>query len=154
MSKAIPFDSIVLGEELGPWSVEVTAEAVRAYCEDWDDHNPLYLEGTADGGPPIAPPAFMAGLACFRLLRNKYDASATAGAKTEHRNIRPIRVGDTLRTEGRIVEKYVKRGLEYVVVESTAYDGAGQVVRTSRDHILLSLERAEAPGEPAVERMP
>lgn len=141
MSATLPFDSIVIGEELGPWSVEITVAVVRDYCSDWDDPNTLYLKGTADGGPPIAPPAFMAGLACFRLLARKYNASGTIGAKTEHENLRPIRVGETLRTEGRIVEKYIKRGLEYVVVESTAYNDAGQPVRNSRDHILLSVER-------------
>jgi hypothetical protein len=141
MSKAIPFESIVVGEELGPWLIEINEEAVRDYCDDWDDHNPLYLKGTADGGPPVAPPAFMAGLTGFRLLGRKYNAAATIGAKTEHENLRPIRVGETLRTEGRIVEKYVKRGLEYVVIESTSFDEVGQPIRNSRDHILLSLER-------------
>jgi N-terminal half of MaoC dehydratase len=144
MSKAIPFDQIVVGEELGPWSIEITEAAIEDYCADWDDHNPLYLVGTADGGPPIAPPAFMAGLTGFRLLGCKYDARSTIGAKTEHQNLRPIRVGETLRTEGRIVEKYVKRGLEYVIIESTSYDDAGRPVRNSRDHILLSLERVAA----------
>jgi 3-hydroxybutyryl-CoA dehydratase len=145
MSKEIPFDSIVIGEELGPWSVEITEAVVRDYCSDWDDPNPIYLKGTADGGPPVTPPAFMAGLACFRLLGRKYNASATIGAKTEQENLRPIRIGHTLRTEGRIVEKYIKRGREYVVIESTSYDDDGQPVRNSRDHILLSVERvAEA----------
>jgi acyl dehydratase len=143
MSSAIPFESIVVGEELGPWSITITEQVVREYCEDWDDHNPLYLKGTADGGPPVAPPAFMEGLTGFRLLGRKYDAAATIGAKTEHQNLRPIRVGETLRTEGRIVEKYVKRGLEYVVIESTSFDEADRAIRTSRDHILLSLERVQ-----------
>ena len=141
MSRAIPFETIVIGEELGPWSVDITPDAVQRYCDDWDDHNPLYLVGTADGGPAVAPPAFMAGLTGFRLLARKYTATSTIGAKTEHRNLRPIRVGETMRTEGRIVEKYVKRGLEYVVIESESYNAAGEMVRTSRDHILLGLER-------------
>ncbi|MBV9748447.1 MAG: MaoC family dehydratase N-terminal domain-containing protein [Acetobacteraceae bacterium] len=143
MSKAIPFDSLVVGEELGTWSVDVTEEAVRAYCDDWDDHNPLYLRGTEDGGPPVAPPAFMAGLTGFRLLRLKYDSSSTLGAKTQHENIRPIHVGDTLRTVGRLADKYLKRGLEYVIIESISYNNAGEVVRTSRDHIVLGLDRVE-----------
>jgi N-terminal half of MaoC dehydratase len=141
MSRAIPFDTIVIGEKLGPWSITVTPELVQEYCEDWDDHNPMYLTGTSDGAPPIVPPAFMAGLFCFRLLGMKYQAGATIGAQTEHENLCPARVGTTLTAEGHIAGKYIKRGLEYVVVESTVRDEAGTLVRRSRDHILLSLER-------------
>jgi len=83
----------------------------------------------------------MAGLFCFRLLGMKYNAAATIGAQTEHENLRPARVGETLTAQGRIAEKYVKRALEYVVVESTVTDGCGELIRRSRDHILLSLER-------------
>ena len=145
MSTNIPFDEIVVGEELGPWLIDLTEDVVRQYCEDWDDPNALYLTGTADGGPPVAPPAFMAGLASFRLLAKKYNSRATVGAQTEHQNLKPIRVGETMRSEGRIVEKYIKRGLEYVIVEYTAYNEAGEAIRNSRDHILLSLERTSRP---------
>jgi hypothetical protein len=145
MTTNIPFDDIVIGEELGPWLITITQEVVAQYCDDWDDHNPLYLQGTSDGGPPVAPPALMAGLASFRLLGRKYNSRATVGARTEHENLKPIRVGETMRTEGRIVEKYIKRGLEYVIVEYTAYNEAGEPIRNSRDHILLGLERTSRP---------
>jgi hypothetical protein len=145
MSTNMPFDQIVVGEELGPWLIEITPDVVRQYCEDWADPNPLYLEGTSDGGPPVAPPAFMAGLASFRLLGRKYNAQSTVGAQSEHENLKAIRVGETLRAEGRIVEKYIKRGLEYVIVEYTAYNDAGEPIRHSRDHILLGLEHSSQP---------
>ena len=145
MTTNIPFDEVVVGEELGPWLIEITEEVVRQYCEDWDDPNPLYLGAGPDGGPPITPPAFMAGLASFRLLGRKYNSEATVGAQSEHENLKPIRVGEVMRTEGRIVEKYIKRGLEYVIVDYTAYNEAGEPIRNSRDHILLGLERTSRP---------
>jgi hypothetical protein len=144
VSRAIPFDQIMVGEMLGPWSTTVTPQVVQEYCDDWNDHNPLYLKGTADGGPPVVPPAFMAGLFCFRLLGMKYNAAATIGAQTEHENVRAALVGETLIAEGRIAGKYIKRGLEYVIVGSTVHDSAGHLIRRSRDHILLSLERVGA----------
>jgi hypothetical protein len=144
MSTAIPFDSLVIGTELGPVTTHVTAKAVKAYCEDWDDPNPLYLERSSLGGP-IAPPAFMAGLACFRLLGTRFDARATIGVKTAHENLAPLPVGQTMTTRGVIADKYVKRGLEYVVIESTSYDEQGRTFRRSVDHILLSLERVADP---------
>ncbi len=69
----------------------------RRYCEDWQDPNPLYLQDSPFGGP-VVPPAFMAGLTGFQLLCSRYNARATIGAKTEHENINPWRVGKKLIT--------------------------------------------------------
>lgn len=140
VSGAIPFDEIVVGQELGPIETPASANAVRRYCEDWQDPNPLYLEDSPFGGP-VVPPAFMAGLTGFQLLATRYDARATIGAKTEHRNINPWRVDKKVTTRGRIADKYIKRGLEYVVVESTSVDEDGVEIRRSRDAILLAIER-------------
>lgn len=140
MSSDIPFDQIVVREPLGPIEILASEKAVRRYCDDWADPNPLYLERSVWGGP-VVPPAFQAGLTGFQLLSTRYKTRATIGAKSEHRSIRPARVGTRLITAGTITEKYVRRGLEYVVVESTTRDDDGQEIRWSRDHILLSLER-------------
>ena len=140
MSTLIPFDAIAIGTELGPVETVVTPQRVREYCQDWDDQNPWYLTDSPFGGP-VAPPAFLAGLTSFQLLGSHYDARSTIGVQTSHRNLRPIPVGETLVTRGWISDKYVKRGLEYVVVSSTTYAGDGTPCRESTDHILLSLER-------------
>lgn len=140
MSTLIPFDSIVVGIELGPVETDVSDKAMRAYCEDWEDPNPWYTEASPFGGP-IAPPAFMAGLTGFQLLSTKFNTRATVGVKTAHENLAAVSVGQTMTTKGRITDKYVKRGLEYVVVESTSYDEQGTPFRHSTDHILLSFER-------------
>lgn len=142
MSSAIPWDTVVVGLELGPVETEITEKAAKNYCLDWDDPNPWYLEASP-WGRPVAPPLFMAGLACFRLLSTKFKTAATVGVKSEHETLEPIFVGQTLVTRGRIAEKYVKRGLEYVVVESESFDEAGRQVRRGVDHILLSLERVD-----------
>ena len=142
MSRAIPFDEIEVGQALGPVETSASPKAVRRYCQDWDDSNPLYLEDSPWGGP-VVPPAFMAGLTGFQLLATRYDARATVGTRTEHWNLRPAAVGTRLITRGTITEKYIKRGLEYVVIESSTLDEAGVEIRRSRDQILLSVERRE-----------
>lgn len=142
MSKLIPFESIRVGEELGPIDGIVSEEAVRHYREDFSDGNPWY-SGPSPFGGPVAPPAFMAGLTAFRLLATKFNARATIGARTSHSNLVPLPVGQRMITKGRIAGKYIRRGLEYVVITSTSYSEDGTALRHSTDHILLSLERAE-----------
>ncbi len=140
MAEVLSYDALVVGQSLGPVRTHVTPEAAAAYCHDWDDLNPWYLEASP-AGPPVSPPALMAGLTGFALLGSKYDARATIGVKTEHENIAPLPVGQTMTTTGVIADKYVKRGLEYVVITSTSRDGSGAPFRRSTDHILLSLKR-------------
>lgn len=142
MSKLIPFDAIAIGTELGPVETLVSPQIVQEYCRDWADPNPWYLSDSPFGGP-VAPPALLAGLTCFQLLSSRYDARSTIGVQSAHRNLRPIPVGETLVTRGWIADKYVKRGLEYVVVSSVTYASDGAPCRESTDHILLSLERVQ-----------
>lgn len=143
MTERISYDAIAVGEELGPVEYLIDAEAVQEYCGDWDDPNPLYREGSPERGP-IMPPAYMAGLACFHLLRTRWDSSGTMNVATEHRNFRPVSVGDTITVKGRAVDKFVRRGLENIVVQSETYDSKGNLVRESIDRIVLSMERKEA----------
>jgi hypothetical protein len=142
LSKLIPFESIHVGEELGPVDVLVSEEAVRQYCEDWADANSWY-SGPSPFGGPVAPPAYLAGLTSFRLLGSKFNARATIGAQTAHRNLAPLPVGQRMTTRGVIADKYIKRGLEYVVITSTSCAQDGTPIRESTDHILLSIEPAE-----------
>jgi len=140
MSKEIPFNSIVVGEDLGPIEYVVSKKDVEQYCDDWKDFNPLYLQDSPFGGP-VAPPAYRAGLDSFRLLGTKYDSHATLGFSTEHEFFNPIRIGKKLIVTGKLIEKYIKRGIEYVVIEYATVDENGVKIRKSVDHIVLSPER-------------
>lgn len=143
MPEKISYEAIEVGQELDPVEYLIDTETVRQYCEDWADLNPLYLDGSS-GSEPIMPPAYMAGLACFHLLHSRWNSSGTMNVATEHRNFRPVRVGDRIIVKGRIVEKFIRRGLDNIVVQSEAYDGMGNLVRESIDRIVLSMERREA----------
>ena len=140
MPKWIPFDSIIVGETLGPIEYRVDEKDVEQYCDDWKDYNPIYLKESPFGGPAV-PPAFRAGLDSFRLLATRFDSHATVGVKTAHEYVNPARLGKRLIVTGRIADKYIKRGVEYVVVEYHTADEDGIEIRRSVDHIALSVER-------------
>lgn len=142
MSELIPFESIHVGEDLGPVDDLVSEDAVRQYCEDWADSLSWYSASSPFGGP-VAPPAYLAGLTAFRLLATKFNSRATIGTQTSHRNLAPLPVGQRMVTKGVIADKYIKRGLEYVVINSTSYLQDGTAIRESTDHILLSLGKTE-----------
>lgn len=150
MSKDIPFENITIGETLGPIEYAVEKKDVERYCDDWKDPNPMYLKSSPFGAP-VVPPAFRAGLDSFRLLGSKYDAHATLGVTTEHEFINPARIGKRLIVTGKITDKYIKRGIEYVVIAYTTVDEDGVKIRESVDHVALGVERRadDQPGKEA-----
>lgn len=147
MSKDIPFDSIVVGEQLGPIEYPVKSGHVKQYTEDWDDPNAAYLEGSSFGGP-IVPPAYRAGLDSFSLLGSKYNARATVGVTTEHKFINPLKPDQTVTVTGVLADKFIKRGVEYVLIEYELRDESGALIRQSVDRIALGVERVSEPDTP------
>lgn len=140
MSRDIPFDDIVIGLELGPTEILVNEKIVRDYCDEFKDHNSIYLSRSPFGGP-VVPPLFQATLHDLGLLGTKWDPHTTVPNKTEHELINPARIGKSLSATGKIIDKYIRRGREYVVIQSVIMDEDGLEIRRCLDHVLLSLER-------------
>jgi acyl dehydratase len=58
---------------------------------------------------------------------------AAIWAKSEHEFIRPMKVGSKVFVRGKVTDKYIKRGREYVVTEFEAVDEHGEVLLISRE---------------------
>jgi len=140
MSRDIPFDELKIGDKYGPVEFDTSAEAIRRYCSEMKDQNPVYLQDSPFGGP-VVPPLLSATLLGLRMIGTRYDSHATVPTQLIQKNIRPARVGEKLALSGTLIDKYTKRGLEYAVIESVITDEKGKVVRRVIDHFLLSLER-------------
>ena len=84
---------------------------------------------------------YMATLLGTRALRTLYDTHATVPARLSQKNINPARLDKKLFLNGLLVDKHIKRGLEYVAVESLMTAEAGIEIRRTTDHFLLSLEK-------------
>jgi len=140
MSKDIPFDELKIGDKYGPVEFDTSAGAIGQYCAEMGDHNPIYLK-ESPFGVPVVPPLLSATLLGLRMIGTKYDSHATVPTQLIQKNIRPAKVGEKLTLSGTLIDKYIKRGLEYAVIESVLTDEKGKVVRRVTDHFLLSLER-------------
>ena len=91
MSRDIPFDDVIIGQELGPVEIPVNEKIVRDYCDEFKDDNPIYLDDSPFGGP-VVPPLFQATLHDLRLLGTKWDTHATVPSKTQHELLNPAMV--------------------------------------------------------------
>ncbi len=70
------------------------------------------------------------------------------GVTTEHKFINPLKPDRVVTVTGVLADKYIKRGIEYVVIEYEMRDEAGTLIRQSVDRIALSVERVDAPDTP------
>lgn len=113
-------------------SLRLTPELNRLYAFAIQDENPWYQTASPFGGP-IAHPITLVQLGAPPVIR-QFPVTVPPGqsslhAKMECEFLRPARVGATFKVQGRLSEKYVRRGRRYLVTEGRYVDEAtGEVV--------------------------
>jgi acyl dehydratase len=119
----LTYDALTVGEEFVSDTLLVTPEDVDTYAFAVDDHHP-WFSGASPFGGPIAHPTFVANQA-LRLRHSRYVVHAGLHAKMQFEFLEPIRVGMRVRSRGRVIDKYVRRGKQYMVTEFVTEDEAG-----------------------------
>ncbi len=117
-----------VGLHCGAASYEVSADIVAFYADALDDRNSLY----ATYAPPL-----LYHSECYRYLAEWYlqNLIGNLHARQEWHLFAPIRVGSSVRTCSTIVERYAKRGRDYVVNETDVVDAAsGALLVRGRTH--------------------
>jgi len=119
--KPVEFDQMEVGEILGPIDVIIDRHYVRSAAFTVEDYHEWSMGEASPFGGPIAQGA---ALLCelLRLLYTRFDPDKDLGLHQheEFQLFSPVFVGETVRLEGRFVEKYVKRGRSYIVTEAEA----------------------------------
>ena len=116
-----------VGRHCGSHEYEVTAKLAAFYAEALGDE-------TAPAG--IAPPLLFHS-ECYQFVGEWYlkNLFGNLHAQQDWELFAPIRVGSTVRTRSTIVERYRKRGRDYVVNETDVVDASsGQLLVRGRTH--------------------
>jgi acyl dehydratase len=100
-----------VGRHCGGNRYAVTPEGVAFYADALDDHNPLW----ASYAPPLLHHS-----ECYKHLGDWYlkNLFGNLHAQQDWELFAPIPIGATLRTRSTIVDRYHKRGRDYVVNET------------------------------------
>jgi len=128
MGEKSGFEAIPIGLGMGPLEMTLDEETVneRVGLVQWESRE---LVDKLHVTPP--------GISISQHARMKFtalpDMSVSIWAKSEHEFLKPMKVGSKIFIRGKVVDKYVKRGRNYVVAEFETVDEAGEVLLRSRE---------------------
>jgi acyl dehydratase len=130
-----------VGLDLGAHEYEIAPELVRGYTEGVDDHHEWYTGASPFGGP--VAPALILHSEVYRFggwyLANIYG---NLHARQEWELFAPVMVGDRATTRATIIDRYVKRGRDYVVNEVQLYGADGRLLSRGRTHQSFLIEES------------
>ena len=131
MSGRTGFDDLPIGFEMGPEELTLDDATVNERMDlvQWTARDIVEKQR-------IAPP----GITIVQHPKMKFDAlphlKAGIWAKSEHEFIRPMKVGMKISIRGEVIEKYSKRGRDYVITAYETVDENGEVLMRSRETAL------------------
>lgn len=128
-----------VGRYCGSHEYEVSRQVVDFYADALDDHHPLYAE--------LAPPLLYHS-ECYTFLGEWYlrNLIGNLHAQQDWEMFAPLRIGARVRTRSTIVERYHKRGRDYVVNETDVSDADGRLCVRGRTHQSFLPEAPAAEG--------
>ncbi|HYC47171.1 MAG TPA: MaoC family dehydratase [Burkholderiales bacterium] len=125
--KTISYEDVTVGEEFQSDDFTVKPEDVDTFAYAVDDHHPWYFEDSPFGGK-ITHPTLLGNQALL-MRHNKYIVPAGLHAKMQFEFVEPIRVGMRVRSHGKVLDKYERRGRHYMVTQfETREEGTGKVL--------------------------
>ncbi len=141
MVKELGYEAVEVGEEFGPMEHPLDDAAMDKYLKGSGNNNPWHRE-TSPYGPAIAPPAMLGNLT-LRLMDTKYYLPlGTLHAKQELDFLNPVRLDRKLISRGKIADKYVRRGREWIIFDAEFSDDEGTQIAKSR--VVLAMPLSDA----------
>ena len=113
--KTVSYNTVRVGEEFISDDLLIKPEDVETFAFAVDDHNPWFFEDSPLGGA-IAHPVLLANQALL-MRHSRYIVPAGLHAKMQFEFVEPVRVGMRVRSYGKVIDKYEKRGRHYMVTE-------------------------------------
>jgi len=128
MSEKSGFDAIPIGLEMGPFEMTLDDDMVteRVNLVQWENEEPLEKFNVTPPGLTISQHARMKFMALPEMR-------VSIWAKSEQEFIKPMKKGSKIFIRGRIVDKYTKRGRNYLVSDYETVDEDGDILLRSRE---------------------
>ncbi|MBI4191616.1 MAG: MaoC family dehydratase [Betaproteobacteria bacterium] len=124
--RKLSYDAVRVGEEFMSDDFLIKPEDVETFGFAVDDHHPWYFEDSPFGGTIVHP--VLLGNQALTMRHSKYIVPAGLHAKMQFEFVEPVRPGMRVRTHGKVIDKYERRGRHYMVTEFVTKDESGAVL--------------------------
>ncbi len=125
------YDDLQIGRTFDVFRFPITPEVVRGYIRSVGDDNPIYTDeaaAIAQGlSGTIAPPGLWGIWGRLSYLKAYRMPGGGVLAGQDMVYVRPVRVGDTLTAQAKVVARFQRGEKRFVTIETTACDQAGAV---------------------------
>ncbi|TDE03125.1 MaoC family dehydratase [Jiangella asiatica] len=140
------------GDVFTPIRYTLTSFMCTEYAHAMEDPTECYYSDASLFGRQVRPPTMIHADKMRLLEANCDEERRIAGVRTDDARIHyeyharhhsPAFVGEELVVSGRIVDKYLKRGREYLHYELRVETADGRLVTTYEDRTLLRFKKTE-----------
>jgi acyl dehydratase len=127
------YENVYIGESFGPVELVLDDYFLRSYAYALDDYSGMEIvDGTLKPVGHVPPHMIVSDL--MQIFLTVYDRDKVVGLhqKEEVVHFKPVPVGARLTLTGTYIDKFMKRGKGYTVLESVARDEEGNIVILQR----------------------
>ena len=121
------YEAIPIGMDLGTFEITLDETTVQDITKLVQWHS----KGLIEKG--FLPP----GITISQHARMNFEAlpamKVSIWAKSEHEFLKPMKLGGKIFIHGKIVDKYIKRGRNYMVADYETTDETGEILMRSRE---------------------
>ena len=139
MRRQFSYENIKVGDELGRKDILITDEVIQTCANAIESRHPWYIEDSPFGGR-IAPSTIFDN-DTLRILDENYERFGSIHAKQSWDFKNPAMSGKKVTLTVSVIDKYIKRGRNYIVMELVAVDEDGVEICRGRHTSLMSLQR-------------
>jgi acyl dehydratase len=126
-----------VGKEMKGFKVKIAQEKIKKYCEAVGHMNPRYVDENREGGTIVPPEAaamygmgVWTGLMSAGGLIKDFGRLLHTGQSYEY--FEPVRPGDELTVESKLVDVHEKGNMLWITAEGTMYNQDGKKTTVSR----------------------
>jgi 3-hydroxybutyryl-CoA dehydratase len=123
-STRLTMDEIEIGHTFSPFFFPVDEELIAKYADTVEDRDPVHrdhLYAARCGYSSVVAPPTIAALYVLKAYRTDWvPPRGGVHLRQRFRFYRPIVAGDVLRVQARVVDKSLKNGKRFLVIESIA----------------------------------
>jgi acyl dehydratase len=121
-----------VGQYFGEREIDITPDLIQHYESSVEDHNPWYSGDSPFGG--AVAPALLLHSECYHTVDWYLSYFGNLHARQEWELFHPVMAGDKVTCRRQIVDRYLKRDREYLVMEVGTYAPDGRLLVRGRTH--------------------